>query len=94
MAQRDGNLEEVIAILLNSEKLVYFYKEKSSKGEIFYNLHFKISNTKTLKLPVIINRSGHKNLCIIIDIMIYGPWKKAVKKWIYYVVSWEHKIRK
>ncbi|KYC51678.1 MAG: hypothetical protein AMQ74_01039 [Candidatus Methanofastidiosum methylothiophilum] len=83
MAQRDGNLAEVITLLLNPEKLVYFYKEKSNQGEIVYNLHFKISNTKTLKLPVIIDRYGHKNLYIITYIMIYEPWKKAIKKWIY-----------
>jgi len=83
MGQRNGDLEEVINLLLNPEKLVYIYKEKSRQGEIVYNLHYKISNTKTLKLPVIIDRYGHKNLYIITYIMIYEPWKKTVKTWSY-----------
>lgn len=77
---REGNLEEVKRNLLNPEKLVYSYQERGKYGDIIHCLHFEISNTRTMRIPVIFNRNGKKSLYIITYIMRYRPWQSMVKK--------------
>ena len=77
---RDGNKEEVITNLLNPEKLVYFYTEKGSHGDIVHCLHFKISNTRTLRLPVIFDKNKKKSLYIITYIKRYRAWQSMIKR--------------
>jgi hypothetical protein len=72
---RDGDREMVIENLLSPERLVYSYSEEGSFGDTVHCLHFKISNTRTMKLPVIFNRRGKKNLYILTYIMRYRPWQ-------------------
>ena len=74
---RDGNRNEVINCLLNPEKLVYVYQERGRYGDTIYCMHFKISNTRTMRLPTIFNK---KILYIITYIMRYRPWQNMVRK--------------
>lgn len=74
---REGSKEDVIKNVLNPSKLVYSYQEKGRKGDIIHNLHFKISNTRIMKLPVIF---GKKGLYIITYIMRYRAWQNMIKK--------------
>ena len=53
LALRDGNKEEVIENLLNPERLVLAYIELGRYNDIKYSLYFAISNSKTMKLPII-----------------------------------------
>jgi len=62
---REGRKEDVIRLILNPEKLVYSYAEKGSQGAAVHCLHFRISNTKTMRLPVIFDKNNKKNLYII-----------------------------
>ncbi len=74
---REGNRNEVIKNLLNPERLVYVYQEKGRYGDTIHCLHFKISNTRTMRLPAIFNK---KILYIITYIMRYRPWQNMVRK--------------
>jgi hypothetical protein len=76
---RDGDRDEVIGNLLNPQKLKHFYSEKGKYGDIKYSLYFEISNTKTMKLPVIFDLNNRKCLYIITYIMRYRPWQNMVK---------------
>ncbi len=58
---REGNEEEVINHLLNPEKLVYAYQEKGKYGDAKYALYFEVSNTRTMKIPVIFDRGVRKD---------------------------------
>ena len=80
MILRDGNKEDVINNLLNPENLVYSYQEKGKYGDTVHCLHFRISNTRTMRLPVIFDRKGKKGLYIITYIMRYRYWQNMVKK--------------
>ena len=55
---REGSIEEVTNNLLKPDKLVYSYQEKGKYGDIVHCLHFRISNTRTLRLPVIFDRNN------------------------------------
>ncbi|MBW2972801.1 hypothetical protein KY346_00230 [Candidatus Woesearchaeota archaeon] len=74
---REGSKKEVVKNLLNPEKLVYSYKEKGKYGDIIHCLHFKISNTRTMRLPVIFYQ---KSLYIITYILRYRPWQSMIKR--------------
>jgi hypothetical protein len=80
LAVREGSKKEVISHLLNPEKLVYSYSEKGKYGDIIHCLHFKISNTRTMRLPVIFDRDSKKGLYIITYIMRYRHWQSMVKR--------------
>jgi len=69
---REGSRREVIENLLHPFNLVYSYKQ----DEKVYCLYFKISNTRTMKLPVIFNKKG---LYILTYIMRYRSWKGMIK---------------
>ena len=76
MALRQGNKEEVFQQIFHPERLIHVEKQ----GRIKYALYFKVSGTRTLKLPVLVKR---KNLYILTYIMRYRKWhkkKKVVKK--------------
>ncbi len=77
---REGNKDEVIRNILNPDKLVYSYQEKGKYGDIVHCLHFKISNTRTMRLPVIFDRNNKKGLYIITYIMRYRSWQNMIKK--------------
>jgi len=62
LALREGNREELIKIILNPEKLVYFYCENGKYGDTIHCLHFDLSNTRTIRLPVIFDKNGKKSL--------------------------------
>ncbi len=76
---REGNKEDVINNLLSPEKLVYSYQEIGKYGDIIHCLHFKISNTKTIRLPVIFDKGNEKSLYILTYIMRYRAWKNMVR---------------
>ncbi len=80
LSLREGSRKEVIRNLLNPAKLKYVYQEKGRYGDTIYCLHFKISNTRTMRLPVIFDRKGKKNLYIITYIMRYRPWQNMIRK--------------
>ena len=76
---REGNRDEVINNLLNSDKLVYSYQEKGKFGDVKHNLHFNISDTKTMRIPVILDPNNKKGLYIITYIMRYRNWRNMIK---------------
>jgi hypothetical protein len=78
LARREGDREEVVKNLLSPEKLVYSYSEMGSYGDIVHCLHFKTSNTRTMRLPAIFDRRGRKNLYILTYIMRYRPWQNMI----------------
>jgi hypothetical protein len=80
LMMREGSKEEVISNLLSPDRLVYSYKEEGSFGEVIHCLHFKISNTRTMRLPVIFDAKGRKNLYILTYIMRYRPWQSMLRK--------------
>lgn len=75
MVLRDGNKEEVIKNLIEAERLVYAEKEDNNK----YVLYFKMSNTRTMILPVIFDKDGKKCLYILTYIMRYRDWRNMVR---------------
>ncbi len=77
---REGNEEDVITNLLNPDKLVYSYQEKGKYGDTIHCLHFKISNTRTMRIPVILDKDNEKSLYIITYIMRYRAWQHMIKK--------------
>ena len=76
---RDGNKEEVINHILNPDKLVYSYQEIGKCGDIIHCLHFDMSNTRTMRIPVIFKKDG-KVLYIITYIIRYRSWHNMIKK--------------
>lgn len=69
---RQGTKQEVISNILSPAKLIYSFKEKEDSK---HTLHFQISNTRTMILPVIMNKS----LYIITYIMRHrGIWRKML----------------
>lgn len=77
---RGGKKEEIIELILNPEKLVYSYIEKGSQGDAVHCLNFRISNTRTIRLPVIFNRGSKKNLYIITYIMRHRSLEHMIRK--------------
>ncbi len=77
---REGDRGDVINNLLNPEKLVYSYQELGKYGDMVHYLHFNISNTKTMRIPVIFDRNNKKSLYIITYIMRYRPWHHMIKR--------------
>lgn len=77
---REGNREEVIKNLLNPYNLVYSYQQEGSLGDIIHCLHFKISNKRTMRLPVVFNKNNKKNLYILTYIMRYRPWQSMMRR--------------
>lgn len=71
LALRDGNREEVIGNLLNPERLILAYIELGKYNDIKYSLYFTISNSKTMKLPIIFKNGNKKSLYVITYIMRY-----------------------
>lgn len=74
---RDGSKKEVIANLLNPDKLVYSYHTRTSRGRVKHVLHFEMSNTRTMILPAIFSK---KHLYILTYIMGYRRWQSMIKK--------------
>jgi len=77
---REGTKKEVINNLLKPENLVFSYKEKGKYGDTIHCLHFKLSNTRTLRLPVIFDKNNEKGLYILTYIKRYRSWQNMVKK--------------
>ncbi len=78
-AVREGSHEEIARHLLNPENLVYSYQEKSG-GSTIHCLHFKMSNTRTMRLPVIFDKEGRKNLYIITYIVRHRSWQNMARR--------------
>jgi len=72
---RDGSREQVIDLLLNPSKLVHYYTEIGTYGEIKYCLIFNLSNNLSLRIPIIFDINGGKNLYILTYIARYRKWK-------------------
>lgn len=79
MLLREGNKEQVIFNLLNPEKLVYCEIQDNRSENKVCCLYFKISNTRTMKLPVIFDKEGRKSLYILTYIMRYRNWKGMIR---------------
>lgn len=76
--QRETSKETIEQNLLNPENLVLAYPSKALKeGEEKYELYFKLSSNKTLKLPVVFKKNS---LYIITVIMRWRKWQSMVKK--------------
>lgn len=75
---REGNKEDVVRHLLNPDKLVYSYQEKGKYGDTVHCLHFEVSNSRTMRLPIIF-RSDSK-VYIITYIMRYRNWQNMIKR--------------
>ncbi len=80
MQLREGSKEEVINNLSKPNNLVYSYKEKGKYGDVVHCLHFKLSNTRTLRLPIIFDKDNKKGLYIITYIKRYRAWQNMIKK--------------
>lgn len=76
---REGSRKDVIRTLVNPDRLTYSYQEKGKYGDAIHCLHFKISNTRTMRLPVIFDRKGKKSLYIITYVIRYRAWQHMVK---------------
>ena len=74
---REGKVKDVEKCLKDPSNLVYFHKDKGKRGDWVYSLYFKISNTRTMKLPVIFAKKG---LYILTYIMRHRSWQGMVKK--------------
>ncbi len=74
---REGNQEFVVSQILNPKNLIDVVVDKK-ENNLKYVLIFKISNSKTMKLPVILDKKGKKELYIITYIMRYRKWKKII----------------
>ncbi|MBD3303726.1 hypothetical protein GF343_01150 [Candidatus Woesearchaeota archaeon] len=74
---REDSKKEVIKNLLNPDKLVYSYQEKGKHNDTIHCLYFKVSNTRTMRLPVI---SHQKSLYILRYITRYRPWQSMIKR--------------
>jgi len=72
---REGNKSEVINELLNPVNLIDAFPEDNKTVLIF-----RLSGTRTLKLPVIFNKGGRKCLYIVTYIKRYRPWQRIVKE--------------
>lgn len=77
---REGSKEEVIKMLLDPEHLVFFYTDKGKYGDTIYSLYFHVSNTKTMKIPVIFDKNEKKGLYILTYIMRHRKWQSMVKR--------------
>lgn len=80
LISREGNREDIINHILNPEKLVYSYQEEGKYGDIKHNLHFAISENRTMRLPIIFDKDSKKSLYIITYIMRYRKWQNMLKK--------------
>ena len=76
---REGSKKDVVHNLLNPDKLIYSYQESGKYGETIHCLHFNISNTRTMRLPIIFNPHGKKGLYMLTYIMRYRPWQNMIK---------------
>ncbi|MBN1274985.1 hypothetical protein JXA12_01710 [Candidatus Woesearchaeota archaeon] len=76
LALRDGDEQEVIDTLLNPERLVYAYPEGDDKQV----LHFKMSATRTLRLPVIFDKGGQRNIFVLTYILRHRKWQSMVRR--------------
>jgi hypothetical protein len=72
---RDGSREQVIDLILSPSKLVYSYQEIGKYGAVKHCLIFNVSNTLSLRIPVIFDIDGRKNLYILTYIARYRIWK-------------------
>ncbi len=79
MLARGGNKQEIVNCLLNPEKLVYFKVSEGKYGDQKYCLLFKVSNTRTMMMPVIFDRNRRKGLYIITYVMKYRPWENIAR---------------
>jgi hypothetical protein len=75
LALRDGSRDDVIKNLLNPDNLVHYYTETGRMGDTKHSLYFRISNTKTMKIPVIFDIKGRKSILVLTYIMRYRPWQ-------------------
>ncbi len=77
---RNGNRCDVIKLILCPDNLVYSYQEPGIYGDIKHNLYFRISNNRTIKLPVIFDRNYEKSLYILTYILRYRSWQNLVRR--------------
>ena len=80
IALREGNRNELIVHLLNPESLIAVQSEQGRYGDRIYLLYFKISDERTLKIPLIFNRNAQQNLYILTYIMRFRSWKTEKKE--------------
>ena len=76
--QRNITKEQVKDIVMNPDNLVLAYKAKSVRSdEDKYELFFKLSSNKTLKLPVVFKSN---KLYIITVIVRWRKWQAMIRK--------------
>ena len=74
---REGDKEAVIMNMLHPDKLVYSFQQVGKYGDIIHCLHFGISNSRTLRIPVIFRKD--KTLYILTYIVRYRRWQNMVR---------------
>jgi len=80
MILREGSKEEIVKHILNPQHLVHIEITKGKYGDTIYNLYFKLSNTRTLKLPVMFDKDGKKSLYILTYIKRYRAWQNMIRR--------------
>ncbi len=80
LLMREGNRNEVVNNLLSPDNLVSYYTEKGKYGDVKYSLYFKMSGTRTMKIPVIFDLKGRKCIYVLTYIMRYRPWQTMIKR--------------
>ncbi len=76
---RNGNKKKV-RWMLTSDKLFYCESEIGKRGDKVYTLYFQISNTLTMKLPVIFKKERNKSIIILTYIMTHRNWRNIIKR--------------
>ena len=71
LTDREGDRQDVIDHIINPDKLVRFKVQMGKYGDLKYALHFKISENRTLILPVIFDPKGKKSLYILTYMLRY-----------------------
>jgi hypothetical protein len=80
MLLRDGDKESILNNILRPDKLVYAYSVEGKYGDRIYDLYFEVSNTRTLKLPVIFDRKNKKSLYILTYVLRYRKWQNMITR--------------
>jgi hypothetical protein len=71
LMRRGGSRDDVTRYLIDPKDLIAYTQETGKYGDTIHCLYFKVSSTRTMKLPVIFDREG---LYILTYILRYRPW--------------------
>ena len=76
---REGNKEEVIRNILDPDALRYVSQERGKYGDVIYALYFAVTETQTMKIPLIF-KENEKLLYILTYIIRYRNWTNMIKR--------------